>query len=172
MKSRLALGLVILAAASLALTGCNGAAEAPPSPTPTAEPTTPSGNDPSDTASPAAVSAGLAASETALGTIVTASDGKVVYMYGEDTQGSGESACPGQCLANWPAVPGGADAPTVTGITGEVTTIIGTDGQPQLTLNGWPLYYYVGDNNPGDANGQGVGDVWFVLTPAGEPVKD
>jgi len=172
MKSRLALGIVLAAVATFALTGCNTVGETPPSPTPTAEPTTPSGTDPSDTANPAVVSAGLAATETSLGTIVTDSDGKVVYMYAEDTQGSGESSCPGQCLENWPAVPGGADAPTVTGITGEVTTIIGTDGQPQLTLNGWPLYYYVGDNNPGDANGQAVGDVWFVLTPAGEPIQD
>ena len=40
-----------------------------------------------------------------------------------------------------------------------------------MTLNGWPLYYYSGDKTPGDTNGQGVGGVWWVLTPAGDPIS-
>jgi len=62
----------------------------------------------------------------------------------------------------------GSDAPELDGITGMVGTITGIDGEPQLTLNGWPLYYFAGDAAPGDTNGQGVGGVWWVLTPAGE----
>jgi predicted lipoprotein with Yx(FWY)xxD motif len=55
-------------------------------------------------------------------------------------------------------------------VTGEVGTITGVDGETQVTLNGWPLYYYAGDNDPGDTNGQGVNDVGWVLTPAGEMI--
>jgi predicted lipoprotein with Yx(FWY)xxD motif len=39
-----------------------------------------------------------------------------------------------------------------------------------VTLNGWPLYYFAGDSAAGDTNGQGVNDVWWVLTPAGEKI--
>jgi hypothetical protein len=37
----------------------------------------------------------------------------------------------------------------------------------QLTYDGWPLYRYSGDAKPGEANGQGVGGVWFAMTPEG-----
>ena len=49
-------------------------------------------------------------------------------------------------------------------------TIKGVDGKPQLTLNGWPLYYSVGDAAAGQTSGQGVGNVWWVLSPAGAPI--
>ena len=39
------------------------------------------------------------------------------------------------------------------------------DGTTQVTYNGWPLYYYVKDQKPGDVTGQDVGDVWYVLSP-------
>ncbi|RME88605.1 MAG: hypothetical protein D6770_06610, partial [Anaerolineae bacterium] len=32
-------------------------------------------------------------------------------------------------------------------------------------------YYFIKDANPGDVNGQGVKDVWYVISPAGEPVS-
>jgi predicted lipoprotein with Yx(FWY)xxD motif len=28
-----------------------------------------------------------------------------------------------------------------------------------------PLYYYIGDTKPGDTNGQGLQNLWFVATP-------
>jgi hypothetical protein len=46
-------------------------------------------------------------------------------------------------------------------------SITGTDGQKQLTLNGWPLYTYAQDSKAGDTNGQGVGGIWWAVTPAG-----
>ncbi len=112
----------------------------------------------------------LETAESALGTIVVDGDGMTVYQFDNDTQGGDSSTCTGQCATNWPAVPGSA-APELEGITGTVATIIGIDGEPQLTLNGWPLYYFAGDAAPGDTNGQGVGGVWWVLTPAGELIK-
>jgi len=30
-----------------------------------------------------------------------------------------------------------------------------------------PLYLFSGDQQPGDTNGQGVGGVWFAVTPDG-----
>ena len=42
------------------------------------------------------------------------------------------------------------------------------DGYLQVTYRGWPLYYFAPDKMPGDTLGQGVGDVWFVVSPGGE----
>jgi predicted lipoprotein with Yx(FWY)xxD motif len=51
-----------------------------------------------------------------------------------------------------------------------VGTITRDDGTVQATLDGWPLYYWQGDKAPGDATGQGVQGVWWVLTPGGARV--
>jgi predicted lipoprotein with Yx(FWY)xxD motif len=55
--------------------------------------------------------------------------------------------------------------------------LIGTtprsDGKPQVTYNGHPLYGYQGDSNAGDTNGQGIsafGGAWYVLSATGDAV--
>jgi predicted lipoprotein with Yx(FWY)xxD motif len=45
-----------------------------------------------------------------------------------------------------------------------------TDGSEQVTYNGWPLYYFANDAAPGDTNGQGVNEVWYVLDAAGDGI--
>ena len=107
--------------------------------------------------------------DTSLGTIVVDDTGMTVYEFDSDTQNSGVSSCTGACLTTWPPV--NADTiPTLDGVTGAVATIKATDGSTQVTLNGWPLYYFSGDTAPGDTNGQGVEDIWWVLTPDGTPI--
>ncbi|MBV9257350.1 MAG: hypothetical protein JO215_04975, partial [Ktedonobacteraceae bacterium] len=34
----------------------------------------------------------------------------------------------------------------------------------QLCYNGHPLYTYSGDTSPGQTNGEGIGNKWFVAT--------
>jgi predicted lipoprotein with Yx(FWY)xxD motif len=62
----------------------------------------------------------------------------------------------------------------VTGGDGVDPALLGTVEHPdaglQITYNGWPLYVFTGDSAPGDTNGQGQGDAWFALDPAGEPI--
>jgi len=180
MKSRITL-TVLVAASALLLSACTtnyGDPSAPandPYATETSEPATTSGSEESPAAEPDSTTASgvsLATLETDLGTIVTDGDGMVVYQFDSDTQGSGASSCDAGCLGMWPAVPGGDEALALEGVTGEVTTITGTDGNPQLALNGWPLYYYAGDAAAGDTTGQAVGGVWWVVDPAGEPIRD
>lgn len=113
---------------------------------------------------------GLATAESPLGTIVVDGAGRTVYLYDQDTQGATTSACADDCLVAWPPVPGG-DGMAGEGVTAEVGTITGSDGQPQLTLDGWPLYYYAEDRAPGDLKGQGVGGVWWVLAPDGTRIE-
>jgi predicted lipoprotein with Yx(FWY)xxD motif len=43
----------------------------------------------------------------------------------------------------------------------------------QVTYNGWPLYYFAPDEQPGDTKGHevdGFGAEWYVVTPEGEPL--
>ena len=37
---------------------------------------------------------------------------------------------------------------------------------------GVALYLFANDGAPGDVNGQGVGDVWYVVGPDGEIIRD
>jgi hypothetical protein len=44
-----------------------------------------------------------------------------------------------------------------------------------VTYNGWPLYTYRSDVEPGSDNGQDIdlnGGYWYVIRPSGEPVKE
>jgi len=58
---------------------------------------------------------------------------------------------------------------------GKVGTTRRRDGSMQVTYNGHPLYYYVGDRNAGDTSGQGLdqfGAEWYVLAPSGNQIGD
>ena len=46
-----------------------------------------------------------------------------------------------------------------------------TTGTHQLKAGKWPLYRFAGDDEPGQTNGQGSGDVWFVVNPDGSLKK-
>jgi predicted lipoprotein with Yx(FWY)xxD motif len=123
------------------------------------------GDDNGDSA--AAAPDGIQITSTDLGEVLADPAGNVLYLFLPDNQGP--SVCEGGCAENWPplteslAAGDGADA-----------SLLGTaarpDGTPQLTYNGWPLYYFAGDDAPGDTNGQGINDVWFVIDAAGEAV--
>lgn len=123
--------------------------------------------EPGDVADDGAVT--LTVADSDLGDIVTDGDGVVLYVFDDDEDGT--STCAGDCAANWPPVPG-----DVTAGDGIDEALLGTtereDGSTQVTYDGSPLYYYAGDQEPGDTNGQGVGDVWWVVGPDGERITD
>jgi predicted lipoprotein with Yx(FWY)xxD motif len=102
-----------------------------------------------------------------LGTFLVGPTGMTLYMFTNDTQGSGESACSGDCLTNWPALTVESADAIVAGdnVRGELGTITRDDGALQVTYNGWPLYYFANDAARGDTTGQGRGDVWYVVAP-------
>lgn len=164
MKLRIATGLAVMGLV-VALAGCSA---------PAAEEPTDGAGTSAETESPdmdyGSSGALLTTADSELGEIVVDGEGLTVYMFDNDTQGADASSCEGECATNWPAVTTDSDAPEVEGVTGEVGTITGVDGSTQVTLNGWPLYYFAGDSASGDTNGQGVNDVWWVLTPAGEKI--
>ncbi|ELY61668.1 plastocyanin/azurin family copper-binding protein [Natronococcus jeotgali] len=104
--------------------------------------------------------------------ILVGPTGQTLYMFDQDTQGEGASACYEDCAENWPPLTV-EDEPTVgNDVEADVTTFEREDGSMQVAANGWPLYYFTPDEALGDIEGQGVNDVWWVLNPAGEPITD
>lgn len=104
-------------------------------------------------------------STDAFGDILTDSDGMTLYLFTEDEMG--ESTCYDSCAENWPPLTVDGTPTAGDGVTAQLETVAREDGSMQVVAAGHPLYYYNGDQTPGDTNGQGVGDVWFVLGPDG-----
>ncbi len=99
-----------------------------------------------------------------LGGIFTDSNGMTLYVFARDS--AGVSNCNGGCATVWPALqPPAGDLVLPDGVAGTLATITRQDGTQQVTYNGMPLYYYSGDTNPGDTNGQGIGGVWMAAMP-------
>ena len=170
MKLRIISGLAA-AALAVALAGCTSPAAHGPADGGTSPETEAPGYGTSETEAGApAGDVVLTTADSDLGEIVVDGEGMAVYMFDSDTHGGEASTCEGECAANWPAVTTDSDEPAIEGVTGEIGTITGVDGETQVTLNGWPLYSFAGDAAAGDTNGQGVNDVWWVLSPAGEKI--
>jgi predicted lipoprotein with Yx(FWY)xxD motif len=109
----------------------------------------------------------LDVSATDLGDIVVDGVGMTVYVFDNDTDGT--STCTGECETNWPPVSGAVTA--AASLEADLlTTTEREDGSTQAVYDGKPLYYFAGDQAAGDTNGQGVGEVWWVIGPDGEKV--
>ena len=105
-----------------------------------------------------------------LGQILTDADGYTVYLFTNDEQGAGTSACEGDCIAAWPVV-GEITSPSGALDADLVGSIERSDGTIQATYNGWPLYRFANDQVIGDTNGQGVNDIWWVLDAEGNAIS-
>ena len=106
------------------------------------------------------------------GDVLVDPEGMTLYMFDNDEQGAGSSACSDGCADAWPPLTADGNPTAGDGVSAELTTFQRSDGSTQIAANGWPLYYWQNDESPGDATGQGVNDVWWVLDPAGEPIRE
>lgn len=100
-------------------------------------------------------------------------DGMSLYIFTDDTQNSGTSACTdSECTTEWPPL---IVTATPTAGTGVDATLLGTitldDGTMQATYNGWPLHYFDEDTAAGDINGQGMEGKWFLVSAAGTAIQ-
>ena len=97
------------------------------------------------------------------GVILTDGEGMTLYLFTQDEEG--ESTCYDQCAEAWPPLIVEGSPTIPDGLPGEFGTTERDGGSVQVTYNGMPLYYWQGDEEPGDATGHGVNDVWFVVNP-------
>ncbi|MDG4792297.1 hypothetical protein [Micromonospora sp. WMMD1082] len=102
-----------------------------------------------------------------MGSAVVNQEGFLLYRFDRDTNDPPSSNCDGQCAEVWPPAVTDGD-PKLKGVSDDaVGTISREDGTRQITLDGWPLYTYIGDKKAGQWKGQGVGGTWFVVNPDG-----
>lgn len=105
-----------------------------------------------------------------LGTILVDNKGKTLYMFVPDHQK--KVTCKGSCAVVWPPLKlKKGQKPTAGGAARK--KLLGMDGSV-VTYNRWPLYTYIGDSKPGQANGQAKnlnGGLWYVLSPSGKVIK-
>jgi predicted lipoprotein with Yx(FWY)xxD motif len=99
-------------------------------------------------------------------TVLADANGRTLYWFAPDT--AARSACYGSCAAYWPPVKGPATAGP--GVTGKLSVLTRSDGSVQAAYDGHPLYTYIGDSAPGQANGNGLnlnGGLWHEVTASG-----
>jgi predicted lipoprotein with Yx(FWY)xxD motif len=158
-----------LAAAALVVTACssNSGGSSSSSSAGAAAPATSS-----TSSSAAGASAGgtvIKTSSGADGTFLTDASGRALYLWAAD--GMNKSSCAGACASAWPPLTA-KGTPTASGgaSAADLGTIARSDGGKQVTYNGHPLYYFVGDSGPGQITGQGsnnFGAKWWLVAPNG-----
>jgi predicted lipoprotein with Yx(FWY)xxD motif len=112
---------------------------------------------------PTTVQVGTAGGKQAL---VDAS-GCALYLDNQDNATT--SACDATCLQTWPALVGPGQAGSGVDQS-KLATFTRDDGKVQVTYNGHQLYYFTGDNAPGDANGQAMQQIWYLVDPSGNAI--
>jgi predicted lipoprotein with Yx(FWY)xxD motif len=143
----------------IGLMGCQAPASTPSQTTvpPTTTPPSTSSTPPAT----AAVTVNTANSSLLGYTYLTNAKGMTLYWTSLDSPGS--SNVTGTVLANWPVFyVSQITVPTMLKVS-DFGTITRSDGSSQTTYRQWPLYYYIGDKNPGDTSGQGKAGVWFSV---------
>ncbi len=134
------------------------------------------------------------------GEYLTDGEGRTLYLFekeheeGEDEGEQGEAEegeqggttqegvnpmaaeCTGECLEAWPPLVTEGEPIAGEGVDASLLgTVTMEDGRTQVTYNGWPLYYFVRDENPGDINGQDIhsfGGEWYIVSPEGNPIEE
>ena len=108
--------------------------------------------------------------------IVVDGNGRSLYMWTAEI--NGQSLCTGSCLKIWPPLTTTAAPQPGKGVNPKLLGVISAHGKQQVTYNHHPLYIFHGqagygapDRKAGDLNGQGLFQVWFVLSPKGRPIK-
>ncbi len=102
------------------------------------------------------------------------SNGYALYVFAPDNHRA--VTCTGACAGTWPPLMLASGSRPAAG-AGVRLALLGSDPDPAggrvVTYDGWPLYTYAGDVQPGQANGQDIdlnGGEWYVIRPSGRPL--
>ena len=104
---------------------------------------------------------------------LTDSSGRSLYLF-EGDHGS-SSGCGTGCDTVWPPLTTTGHPHSMAGAhAGMLGTSTRSDGTTQVTYGGHPLYYYSGDSQPQQTNGEGLDDFgaeWYLVSPGGANVE-
>jgi predicted lipoprotein with Yx(FWY)xxD motif len=114
------------------------------------------------------------ASAPKVGAVLVDAEGFTVYDFHKDKGTT--SSCYGACAEGWPPVTTeGAPSSGEGAMSAKLGTTERKDGTTQVTYAGHPLYTFVEDKKPGEANGNDVsafGAQWYALKGNGEEAGD
>jgi predicted lipoprotein with Yx(FWY)xxD motif len=111
------------------------------------------------------------ATDPKLGQILVDGKGMTLYIFTKD--GRDQSNCDADCLAKWPPLLTKGDPSLGSGVdASKVGSATLADGSMIVTYDHRPLYVWIKDTKPGDTTGQGVGSVWYVISPSGQEIDD
>ena len=109
-----------------------------------------------------------------VGPVLVDAKGFTVYDFHKDKGTT--SSCYGACAQGWPPVLSeGAPSAGEGASASKLGTTKRKDGTMQVTYDGHPLYTFVEDKKPGEANGNDVsafGAQWYALKGSGEEAGD
>jgi predicted lipoprotein with Yx(FWY)xxD motif len=129
-------------------------------------------NSPAPAQNASGQSATVGVANENVGKILVDSHGRTLYLFERDS--GTKSSCTASCAVEWPPLRSTSKPTVGDGANGSmVATITRSDGKPQVTYNGHPLYLFSADQKTGDMNGQGVsafGGLWYVLSPSGDEI--
>jgi predicted lipoprotein with Yx(FWY)xxD motif len=116
-----------------------------------------------------AANSALSVRQTPFGATLTDANGRTLYLFAADKSNVSTLSAAGRAF--WPPFTA-ATTPSATGgaLAGKIGAVTSATGAGQVTYNGHPLYYFVGDHNPGQTTGQALnqfGARWYVLSPSG-----
>jgi predicted lipoprotein with Yx(FWY)xxD motif len=156
-----------------AAAGCSSSSSSVAASTSAAPTSAPSTAAPSTAAPPTTSSAAtlaLAANAKVGQQIVVDSAGHTVYLFVPDGA-STTSRVPAAIKAIWPPVTSSGSPTAGAGLDqGKISVEVQSDGTRQVAYNGHLLYTFARDTAPGEANGQGLAGIWYVLSAAGTRV--
>lgn len=114
-----------------------------------------------------------AAARGSLGQVIVDDEGRTVYLFEKDEPD--ESYCHDACASVWPPLTT-SRAPVIEAPldSSKVTLLKRGGGLMQVVYAGHPLYYYQGDSDPKDTNGQEkdqFGARWYTLRPSGQKAE-
>lgn len=105
-----------------------------------------------------------------LGMVLVDSNGMTLYDFHKDKGTT--SSCYGACAEGWPPMLTEGEPSVGNGASSsKLGTTERKDGTMQVTYAGHPLYTFVEDKKPGEANGNDVsafGGQWYALKGSGE----
>jgi glucose/arabinose dehydrogenase/mono/diheme cytochrome c family protein len=118
------------------------------------------------------------------GAYLTDAEGRTLYLFiNEEVEAQGDermtsgvrsnaAPCTEGCLTSWPPLTG-ETFEAGEGVDAELLYTEDVDGRMQVVYNGWPLYYFARDEEPGRLEGQGRGSaptIWYIVSPEGQPI--
>jgi predicted lipoprotein with Yx(FWY)xxD motif len=114
------------------------------------------------------------------GTYIVDGAGRPLYRFTKDRRAGDTPAmagCYGRCQQSWPPAHSPKIPEAGRGVSqSTIATVMRNDATLQATYDGWPLYFFTGDDigapGPNGHNVNAYGGTWHLIAPPGELIGE